>query len=322
MDKVKWGIIGCGDVTEVKSGPALQKARGSELIAVMRRNAALAEDYARRHHVARWYDDADALINDPDVNAIYVATPPSTHKEYTIKAAKVGKPVYVEKPMAMSFAECNEMIEACQHSQVPLFVAYYRRALPRFLFIKQQLDKGIIGDVLTVNTTLRQRPSGKDNAPGNWRVKPEVAGCGYFCDLASHMLDLFIFYFDAVAKVQGNSTRRAATYEAEDTVSALLEFQSGILATGEWTFSASENVDRTEINGTKGKIVYAVFANSPVFIEVDGKQKEHVIEHPMHIQQPLIQTITDELLGNGKSPSNGASAAQTGYLMDKILGRI
>ena len=137
MEIIKWGIIGCGNVTEVKSGPAFQKAPNSALVAVMRRDAALAEDYAKRHNVPKWYSNAEDLINDPEVDAIYIATPPSSHKEYTILCAKARKPVYVEKPMALTFEECNEMINTCKEHNVPLFVAYYRRALPRFLKIKE-----------------------------------------------------------------------------------------------------------------------------------------------------------------------------------------
>jgi predicted dehydrogenase len=112
MKRIRWGIIGCGEVTEVKSGPALQNARGSELVAVMRRNGKLAKDYAHRHQVPKWYDNANALIHDQDVDAVYVATPPSSHKEHTLAAARAGKPVYVEKPMALNHAECREMIES------------------------------------------------------------------------------------------------------------------------------------------------------------------------------------------------------------------
>src|ERR1044071_3205427 len=121
---IRWGIIGCGDVTEVKSGPAFQKARDSALVAVMRRDGDLARDYAQRHGVPRWYDNAEALIHDPEVDAVYVATPPYAHKEYTLMSARVGKPVYVEKPMAMNHEECQVMIKACQAAGVPLLVAY------------------------------------------------------------------------------------------------------------------------------------------------------------------------------------------------------
>ena len=322
MEKVRWGIIGCGDVTEVKSGPAFQKIEGSELIAVMRRNSQLAADYARRHEVAKWYDNADDLINDPEINAVYMATPPSSHKEYTLKAAQTGKPVYVEKPMALSYSECLEMIDVCKKYKVPLFVAYYRRALPRFLFIKEQLEKNVIGDVLTVNCIFRQQPDQKDNDPNNWRVNKKIAGCGYFCDLASHMLDLLLYYLGPVEQVTGYSGKLAANYNTEDTISALMKFKSGELFSGEWSFSASENLDRTEINGTKGKIIYSVFANAPVELQINGKNSDRFIEHPKHIQQPLIQNIVDDLLGKSKSPSTGESAAVTNYLIDNILGRI
>ena len=194
-DKVRWGIIGCGDVTEVKSGPAFQKVEKSELVAVMRRTGDLAKDYAKRHNVAKWYDDADELINDPDVDAIYIATPPGSHKEYTLKAAKAGKPIYVEKPMAINFTQCNEMISACKEAGVPLYVAYYRRAMPRFVKIKELLENRVIGDIRLVTTTQYQKASEdvKDVDKHSWRVQPEIAGGGLFFDLASHTLDLFDF---------------------------------------------------------------------------------------------------------------------------------
>ena len=141
MDQVKWGIIGCGDVTELKSGQAFNKVPNSSLVAVMRRDAEKAADYARRHQVPTWYDDAEALINDPNVNAIYVATPPDSHADYAIRAMRAGKPVYVEKPMALNSAECEAMNQVSRETGVPLFVAFYRRALPYFLKVKELIDQ-------------------------------------------------------------------------------------------------------------------------------------------------------------------------------------
>ncbi len=191
MRTIRWGIIGCGDVTEVKSGPGFQKASHSRLVAVMRRNGDLARDYAHRHGVPRWYDSAEDLIGDPDVDAVYIATPPAFHKEYTLLSAQAGKPVYVEKPMALNFQECRQMIQACQAAGVPLFVAYYRRALARFLNIKQLLDTQAIGEPRFVNITLYQPIAQDELTPQTlpWRVIPELAGGGRFVDLASHMLD-------------------------------------------------------------------------------------------------------------------------------------
>ncbi len=323
MNKIKWGIIGCGDVTEVKSGPGFQNAAGSELVAVMRRNKDLAEDYAKRHRVPRWYDDAEKLINDPEVNAVYIATPPSSHKVYTLLAAKAGKSVYVEKPMAMSYAECIDMINACDNANVPLFAAYYRRALPRFLKIKSLLDKKVIGDVLCFNLQLNRKISETDISGGNnWRVDPSIAGCGYFCDLGSHMIDILQYFFGPIKSAKGFSSNQGKLYRTEDMVSAVFSFENQIHGTGNWCFNADENLDRTEITGTKGKIIYATFDDMKVVLEANGMKEEFRIENPKHIQQPLIQCIVDELLGKGKSPSTGKTGAMTNKVIDEILGRI
>ncbi|MFA3782237.1 Gfo/Idh/MocA family protein [Melioribacteraceae bacterium 4301-Me] len=322
MDSVKWGIIGCGNVTEVKSGPAFQKATNSELVAVMRRNGELAKDYAKRHNVPKWYDHADKLINDNDVNAVYIATPPSTHKYYTLKVAQAGKPVYVEKPMAMNYAECEEMINACEKADVPLFVAYYRRSLPRFLKVKSIIEDNQLGKVLFVDVKLYRQPTSFDKDPQNWRVIPEIAGCGYFCDLASHTLDLLQYYFDKITVAKGLFKNQSGRYKAEDFVSAVFEFKSGVEGTGSWCFNALKNEDKVEIIGTRGKITFSTFSNEPVVLITENGTKTFMIQHPPHIQQPLIQNIVDELLGNGKSPSTGETAAATNWVIDKILNRI
>jgi predicted dehydrogenase len=323
MKKIRWGIIGCGDVTEIKSGPGFQKASGSELIAVMRRNGELAKDYANRHSVPRWYNNAEKLINDPDVDAIYIATPPSSHKRYVIDAAGAGKPVYVEKPMALNYAECVEMVEVCEKAGVPLFVAYYRRALPRFIKIKAMIDDGQIGKVQFVNTRLHQIPSENDkNGITNWRVDPSTAGCGYFCDLGSHIIDLMQFYLGNIISAEGFTTNIGGYYKAEDSVSAIFNFDNGILGTGSWFFCDNENIDQTEIIGSEGKIVYSSFSDSSVKLIKEDKIEEIYIKHPEHVAQPLIQSIVDELLGIGKSPSTGKTGAAASWAMDKILGRL
>ncbi len=323
MDKVRWGMIGCGDVTEVKSGPGFQNVKGSELVAVMRRNKNLAEDYAKRHGVPRWYDDAEKLINDPEVNAVYIATPPSSHKEYTILAAKAGKPVYVEKPMACSYSECLYMIKACEEAKVPLFVAYYRRALPRFLKIKSILDDKTIGDVLNINIQFNKKPAEVDlKKEDNWRVDPSIAGCGYFCDLGSHMIDILQYFFGPIKSAKGYSSNQVKLYEAEDMVSTSFIFENGIHGTGNWCFNAGEDLDRTEITGTKGKITYSTFGTEPIILDSNDKIEKFKIENPKHIQQPLIQIIVDDLLGKDKSPSTGKTGALTNKIIDEVLGRI
>lgn len=320
---INWGIIGCGNVTEVKSGPGFQQARGSRLVAVMRRNGDLAKDYAQRHGVPKWYDDADALINAPDVDAVYIATPPSTHKAYTLAVAKAGKPVYVEKPMALDYGGCQEMIAACETANVPLYVAYYRRRLPRFLKVKAWINAGEIGEIRGVNVKLYRSPSAEDcTKPIPWRLDPTIAGCGYFCDVGSHMIDLLHYLVGPIRSVSGNATNQGGCYDVEDVVSASFVFENGAHGVGLWNFNTHNHADETEIIGTQGIIRYAAFADEPVTLTRDGVTETVYLENPTHIQQPLIQSIVDELLGVGICPSTGRTGAMTNRVMDSILNTV
>ena len=321
MKTIRWGIVGCGNVTEVKSGPGFQKAEHSQLVAVMRRNGDLAKDYARRHGVPKWYDDAAKLIDDPEVDAVYVATPPYAHKEYVSMAAAAGKPVYVEKPMALNYSECQEMNRACEAAGVPLWVAYYRRTLPRFLKVKELLDSGAIGDVRFVTVRLYQKPrlDHYDRANLPWRVVPELSGGGIFLDLASHTLDYLDYFLGPITQVGGQASNQAGLYDAEDTVAGSFTFESGVQGTGIWCFAAYAEMDETEIVGSLGKVTFSSFGTEAVRLTRNGNSSEVEVETPSHVQQPLIQTIVDELNGVGSCPSTGISAARTSRVMDQML---
>ena len=316
---IKWGIIGCGDVTEVKSGPAFNLADNSKLVAVMRRTGKLAEDYARRHNVPKWYGNADDLINDPEVDAVYIATPPSSHKYYTLAAAEAKKIVYVEKPMALNYSECLEMIDKCKKMKVPLFVAYYRRALPRFMKIKEIISSGMIGNVCSVEITFLKKPFEKDLlGKPHWRVDPSIAGGGYFVDLASHQIDILQFYLGDIVAAKGFKVHQSNLYEAEDGVTASIQFPGNIIGSGIWNFNSFKEVDRTEILGNNGSIIFSTFGNEPIIIETNEGIEKLSIENPTHIQLPLIQKIVNELSGQGKSPSNGYTGSQTNKVIDWI----
>jgi predicted dehydrogenase len=322
MDQpIRWGIIGCGDVTEVKSGPGFQKARGSSLVAVMRRNGELARDYAARHGVPKWTADAGALISDPEVDAVYIATPPSSHKQYTLLAAQAGKPVYVEKPMALSSADCDEMITACQKAGVPLFVAYYRRTLPRFIKVKELVEAGALGEVRYVTVELSQRPPEAPLTPEQipWRLRPEISGGGHFMDLACHTLDFLDYVLGPIAQASGSASNLGGFYPAEDMVSGAFVFQCGAHGTGAWCFTSYTPVDRVEIAGSHGRLSFASFANEPVCLINAAGRQEFSIDHPAHVQQPLIQQIVDELRGEGQCVSTGVNAARTTWVMEQML---
>lgn len=319
---VNWGMIGCGSVTEVKSGPAFNKVNNSQLVAIMRRNGALAEDYAKRHKVPRFYTDADKLIGDPDINAVYIATPPGNHAEYAIKTIKAGKPVYIEKPMALNYAECLKINKAAEKYKIPVFVAYYRRTLPGFLLIKSLIERGEIGRIRFVRIQIF-KPLSEDEKSGKlpWRVIPELSGGGHFFDLASHQLDYLDFLFGPVQKVESLVLNQANCYKAEDFITAGFLFPGNIAATGTWCFSISkeEGKDLLEFYGDKGVLKTSTFSFEPIVIENENGRQEFINERPENVQYYLIEQVVNELSGNGKAVSTGLSAARTNRVMDQVV---
>jgi len=312
MEKINWGIIGCGDVTEFKSGPAFKKVPNSSLVAVMRRDAAKAEDYARRHNVPKWYDSADALINDPEVNAIYVATPPSTHKEYTLAAINAGKPVYVEKPMANTHADALETADAAAARNIKLVVAHYRRQQQRFKKVKQLLAGKAIGEILYARIELCKVPLTKEELADPkvaWRVDPAIAGGGIFHDLAPHQLDLMYHFFGEVEKASGLATRQGRNYSADDFVAGNILFKNGVTFSGVWCFNAPAAKDVCEITGTMGKISFTVFSTNAITLSAGGKTMIYEFDDLPHVQQPMIDATVQYFLDKGVNPCSGHEGA-------------
>jgi predicted dehydrogenase len=322
MKTIRWGMIGCGDVAEKKSGPGFYKAQHSELRAVMRRNGALAADYARRHGVARWHDDANAIIEASDIDAVYIATLTDTHREYALRCAAAGKPVYVEKPMGMDHAQCVEMIEACRAHGVPLWVGYYRRALPRFLAVRDIVDSGAIGDVRMAMSYLTQRlpdASAFEGGKVPWRVNRALSGGGFFFESVCHTFDFLDFLFGPIVEVRAFAGNRAGRYQAEDTIAASYRFASGVYGSGSWCYAADADAEYTELVGATGRLRFSTFAPVPIRILRGDSVEEHAVGDPEHVHQPMIQSIVDELNGQGQCTSTGESGARTAKVMDAIL---
>ena len=318
---VRWGIVGCGDVTEVKSGPGFQRAAGASLAAVMRRDRARAEDYARRHGVPRAYGDAQALIDDPGVDAVYIATPPDSHESLALRVAAAGKPCLVEKPMARSYRECQRMNQAFQAAGVPLWVAYYRRALPRFLTLRELLQSGAIGRATAVHVQVTDRLASGASA-ANWRFDPAQAGAGLFFDLASHCFDLLDFLFGPITEACGFPLNTGGTYAAEDVTTAAFRFGERLTGTGTWNFNADAKTDALTITGSGGRIVSPIFSDTDLVVTRAGGEPEvFSIRNPPHVHQPLIQTIADEWHGRGRCESTGETGARASWVMDRCLGR-
>ena len=264
---INWGIIGCGDVTELKSGPAFNKVPHSTLVAVMRRDAGKAKDYAQRHHVPKWYNDADQLINDPDINAVYIATPPSSHETFALAAIAAGKFVYIEKPMALNYAAASNITKAATLNNAKLVVAHYRRQQPYFKKLKQLIEEKEVGNIKHVHLVYYKASLTKDElqVPKTaWRVNPLESGGGLFHDLAPHQLDILYSLFGSVKKVSGISLNQSRNYEADDFVTGYMLFANGVVFNGIWSFNAPASAERDccEIIGSDGTISFSFFDNS------------------------------------------------------------
>ena len=323
MKNIRWGILGCGNVTEVKSGPAYQKVDGFEITAVMRRNLAKAKDYASRHGIEKFYDDADALINDTEVDAVYIATPPDSHMYYALKVAKAGKPCCIEKPLTPSYKDSLIIYEAFKKKDIPLFVAYYRRSLPRFIKVKNWLENNEIGIIRYMSWNLNQPPNKFDlSGMHNWRTDPKVAPGGYFDDLASHGLDLFTFLLGNIIQVGGISLNQQKLYGAKDAFAAHWLHEADITGMGSWNFGCDHSLDRVEIFGSKGKIQFSVFEDKPIVLNQNGKKQEVFIENPKHIQLHHVENMRKELVDkNFSHPSSGFTALHTNWVMSQILNQ-
>jgi len=322
--KTTWAVIGAGDVAEIKSGPAFQKAEGSELKAVMRRNPEKAADFARRHGVPSWYDNVDEVLERSDINSIYIATPPSSHKDLAIRALEAGKDVYLEKPAARTEAEAREILPVLKKSGRKLVVAHYRRALGAFIKAGELLDSGAVGDVRFASIRILQSARSKVIAVTEdpWRLNPEVSGGGLFHDIAPHQIDLMLQYFGAVRSVSGLSLNRSGAGAADDFVTARLLFESGIPLEGVWSFCVDgpeSETDLCEIFGSEGKISFS-FYGGQVDLVRNGKKEIFRFENPENIQLPMIQRTVDYFQGKGSNPCSLEEGLECMRILDAVTG--
>lgn len=317
---IRWGMIGCGDVTERKSAPAYQQVEGFSLHGVCSRREEKAKDYAKRHNVPVVFRDPQSLIQSPEIDAVYIATPPDSHHTLALQVAQAGKPCCVEKPMAVNFALCKDMEKAFQQAQVPLFVAYYRRCLPAFNGIKTWLSQSIIGEVRHVTWMYSRPPSELDlSGSYNWRTNKTIAPGGYFDDIACHGLDLFTYLWGPAKKVTGVVTNQQHLYTSYDAIAANLLFESGITFSGHWNFAAHVKEDKVLVTGSKGSLEFSVFGETPALVKNAAGELQLAMEKPSPIQQSFVQAMADHLISGKPHPSQAASAAHTSWIMDQIL---
>lgn len=314
---IRWGMIGAGDVAEVKSGPAFNKVAGSMLVALMRRNADKAQDYADRHGVADWYVDVDVMLARSDINAIYIATPPSTHKQYAIAALQAGKDVYLEKPMALNAFQSREIIDVAQRLGRKVCLAHYRRQLPCFKKVKMLIDSGVIGEVQYASIEIFQPAVSKiiTQTESNWRKNAAISGGGLFHDIAPHQIDLMLHYFGLPQGYFGFS--KGLKPDVADVVTGQIKFQNGTLFNGVWNFvsPSSEVRDNCTLLGSKGKIEFS-FYKEAVALSTDKEKQLFEFSNPENIQLPMIEKVVQYFNGEGENPCTGDDGLEVMKIMD------
>lgn len=326
MKFLKWGFIGCGEVTEKKSGPAFNEVSGSEVVAVMSRNKEKARSYAERHNIKKWYTDAQELLDDSEINAVYIATPPSSHATFAIMSMRAGKPVYVEKPLASNYDDCIRINRISEQTGIPCFVAYYRRYLPYFKHVKQIIDEGTIGKIMNVQIRFSCPPRDLDLNSGQqlpWRLQPDIAGGGYFYDLAPHQLDMLQELFGVITEAEGMCANRAGLYPAEDSISACFKFESGLPGSGSWCFVGHKSAkeDRIEVIGEKGMLSFSIYNYEPIQIITTTGTSSVTVPNPPYVQLPIIKSVIEDLQGIGTCTCTSISATPVNWVMDRILGK-
>ncbi len=318
MSDVRWALIGCGDIARKRVAPALRDAEGSRLVSVSRARTELAEEFAKAFEADRWYADWREQVCDPAVHAVYIATPVNQHAEQTIAAAEAGRHVLCEKPMALDAAECDRMIAACQANNVRLGVAYYRRFYPVVRRIKETVEWGEIGAVVTAQVNAFEAFNPKPWEPRAWLLDPEQSGGGPMMDFGSHRVELLLNLLGPVAEATGFLDRIRFERKVEDTAIAVLRMESGARAQLTVSHAAAEPRDTLDIFGTNGSLHVESLNCGDLRVVGDfGDRLEH---HPPHanLHQPLVEDFVDCLRKMREPGVSGAAGRDVQRVLDQI----
>jgi predicted dehydrogenase len=289
----RWGLIGAGDIARKRVAPALRDAATSELVAVARDRSSLAESFAKEFGVPRWYAHWRELLDDRDVEAVYIATPVHLHAEQAVAAAEAGKHVLCEKPMAMDVADCDRMIAVCRAHGVVLGIAYYRHFYPSVERIKRLLESGDIGKPVVAHINAFERFDPPPDHPRAWLLQRARSGGGPMFDFGCHRLEILLDLFGPVRRLTSQIANVVFDREVEDTAAALLQFESGVCASLTVTHAASEAQDTLDIFGTAGSIHVAALAAAHV--RISNGAGDRVESHPPHanVHLPLVEDFVD-----------------------------
>lgn len=318
MQKLNWGLIGCGDISRKRVAPALRDLPNCELVAVNRANAALAEAFAQEFGARRWYAHWRELLADPEIEAVYLATPVSLHAEQAIAAAEAGKHVLCEKPMALSVAECDQMIAACAANGVQLGIAYYRHFYPVLRRLKELLAEGRIGQPVLAQINAFERFNPAPGEPRYWFVQKEFAGGGPMMDFGCHRIEVLLNLLGPIASVKSSVGNVLFTREVEDTAVAVFDFASQARGVLSVTHAAWQSQDTLTIFGSAGTL--HVPALNQGVLHLTTADGEHHEAHPPHanIHQPSLADFTEAVLENREPAVGGALGREVARLEELI----
>jgi predicted dehydrogenase len=317
MKPIRWGLIGCGDVATKRVAQAIQQAPASQLVAACRRTPYKLAAFCRQFQVPRAYIDAQELLEDDEIDAVYLATPVHEHLPHTLVAAAHGKHVLVEKPMALSVAQCDAMIAACRQANVRLGVAYYRRFYPLVARMQQIIQAGQIGSPLAISAVTATPFAIQPREDGYWRALPELGGGGALMDIGSHRIDIFRHFFGEIVQVQAMQDTLAAEYQVEDSFVALFRFAQGLLGTLQCHFGSTGDPDELAITGTKGRLVARPLNGDTLLWESSGKLRKETHAPPKNLCGPMVADFVAAVREQRAPLVNGEVGRATNAVMEQ-----
>jgi predicted dehydrogenase len=311
---IRWGIIGAGNVAEFKSGPALMRAHGSTVVAVMRRDAEKARDFALRHNVPRWYTDVDALLADPEVNAVYVASPHHLHLAHVTRAAQAGKAILCEKPVGVSTAEAQTAVDVCRAASVPLSVAYYRRYWPVVQEMRRLLADDVIGEVVQARVQLADQYV--PDPQRSWLTEPEQAGGGALANAGSHWIDLVRYLLGEVVEVTAVCSTHFGGFNTEDTIGVQMRMVGHALVSLNVTLCSPAAVNEFDIAGTGGRMFAGPLSAGRLMLQQGNREPEALhFPRPDAAHMELVTEVVRRLAAGEPSPVPGEEAVAAWQIM-------
>jgi len=318
MTKVRWGLIGCGDIAKKRVAPALRDSPRSELVAVSRAKADLAEAFAKQFGAGKWYADWRDMLRDSEIDAIYIATPVHLHAPQTIAAAEAGKHVLCEKPMALNVAECDEMIAASEANNVKLGIAYYRHFYPVVRRMKEVLEVGEIGTPVVVQINAFEWFNPELDHSRSWLIKKDVAGGGPMFDFGCHRIEVLQNIFGGIDEVKASTTNVLFDRGVEDTAAALFHFAQGANGVLTVSHAAHEPQDTLDVFGSRGSIYVPLLNEGKM--RIVNEKGERTESHPpaANLHQPLVEDFIRAILEDREPVVGGATGRQVAIIEEQI----